>query len=305
MRTLSVVLILTGVLAVAGCESTPDPIAPSTNTAASLDASVNYDLAEFDVPAEMGAFTSAFGNNNAGTIVGNYGAPDGNAHGFIFRSGHFIDIVVPGAAGFDLGSVGDINDAGIAVGSFMDEDFVGHMYLRSPQGHFTFLPDPEPGASSSASGNNNKGTIVGNFVDVDGARHGFIWQGGQYTPFDAPGARSTRLNGVNDLDEIAGQYTDFSGIVHGFILHDGVMQTVAYPGAVSTRASSINNHGTITGFYNNADGVWHGFVYQDGEYTTIDFPGSFNTIALGVNDKGAFVGTYDDFSRGFVATPRR
>jgi probable HAF family extracellular repeat protein len=74
---------------------------------------------------------------------------------------------------------------------------------------------------------------------------------------------------------------------------------------VSSRASSINNRGHITGFYNNDDGVWHGFVYRDGEYTAVDFPGSIDTVAFGINDWGTFVGTYDEFSRGFVAVPRR
>jgi uncharacterized membrane protein len=293
-------------LGLAGCESDPGPVAPrATDQAAAIlgSAQATYEFRAFDVPAEMGAFTSAFGNNNAGTIVGNYGAPDETVHGFIFRSGKFIDVTVPGANSFDRGSLLDINDAGIAVGSYLDEFDVSRTFIRAANGTITVLPLREPDAlTTEGYGINNRGTIVGNFFDSDGVRHGFIWRMGAFTTFDPPGSISTRLNGVNNLDEVAGQYLDASRLVHGFILRGGEVEEVAYPGAVSTRASSINDRGEITGFYNNADGVWHGYLYSDGQFTSMDFPGSFNTIASGINDRGEFVGTYDDFSRGFVAT---
>lgn len=294
-------------LGLAGCESDPGPVAPrdTAQTRAIIgNAQATYEFHAFDVPAEMGTGTSAFGNNNAGTIVGNYGTPDGNIHGFIFRSGKFIDVTVPGANSFDRGSLLDINDAGLAVGSYLDEFDVSRTFIRAANGKITVLPLREPDAlTTEGYAINNRGTIVGNFFDADGVRHGFIYRVGEFTTFDPPGSISTRLNGINNLDEIAGQYLDASRVVHGFILRGGEFEEITYPGAVSTRASSINDRGEITGFYNNADGVWHGYLYSDGQFTSMDFPGSFNTIASGINDRGEFVGTYDDFTRGFVAVP--
>lgn len=297
------------ILGLVGCDSDPVAHLERVDRAPILDVDrtlATYDFRAFDVPAEMGSFTSALGNNNYGTIVGNYAAMDGNAHGFLFRNGRFIDVTVPGSAGFDRGSLGDVNELGIAVGSFTDESDVAHAFVRGPLGNITVLALRSPDAlTTEAYGINNFGTIVGNFFDAGGVRHGFIWRLGQYTTFDPPGAVSTRLNAVNDRGEIAGQYTDVESHVHGFILHNGNIRPVVYPGATSTRAASINNRGHITGFYNNEDGVWHGFIYRNGTYTSIDFPGSFNTVAFGINDGGVFVGTYDDFSFGYVATPRR
>ena len=295
------------VLGLAGCQSDPGPLGPHSSTPATGTSSLgqaNYEFRAFDVPAEMGAFTSAFGINNAGTIVGNYGALDETVHGFIYRSGKFIDVTVPGAASFDRGSLLDINDAGIAVGSFVDEFDVSRTYVRAANGKITVLPLREPDAlTTEGYAINNRGTIVGNFFDADGVRHGFIWNAGEFTTFDPDGSISTRLNAVNNLGEIAGQYLDASRLVHGFILRGDEYEEIVYPGAVSTRASSINDRGEITGFYNNADGVWHGYLYSGGQFTSMDFPGSFNTIASGINDRGEFVGTYDDFSRGYVAVP--
>ena len=65
------------------------------------------------------------------------------------------------------------------------------------------------------------------------------------------------------------------------------------------------NHGTITGYYRDVDGILHAFVYADAAFTTLDFPGASDTTAFGINDKGEVVGTYNEFSRGFVAIPRK
>ncbi|HXV12692.1 MAG TPA: hypothetical protein VEC56_00670, partial [Candidatus Krumholzibacteria bacterium] len=277
------------VIALAGCESDSGLLAPrgsERETSASINSISElgqgaYEFRALDVPADMGSYTSAFGNNNLGTIVGNFAAPDGSAHGFVHRLGRFIDVTVPGAGPSDRGSLADINDLGIAVGSFYDEDDIGHTYVRGPLGNIIVLPDREPDVRSCEGyGINNRGTIVGNFVDAAGVRHGYIWRLGQYATFDAPGARSTRLNAVNDRGEIAGQYTDMSSRVRGFVLRDGMVQPVEFPDAVSTRATGINNRGQITGFYNNDDGVWHGFVCSDGQYAAIDFPGSIDTAAF-------------------------
>ena len=58
-----------------------------------------YEFHAFDVPAELGSFTSAFGINNRGVIVGNFlAAADNTGHGFYFERGHFTDVIVPGSS---------------------------------------------------------------------------------------------------------------------------------------------------------------------------------------------------------------
>jgi probable HAF family extracellular repeat protein len=294
-------------LAIAGCGSDSDSLAPrmSNSSDAQLQSLRAYDLQPFDVPSAWGDGTTAFGINNAGAIVGNFVAPDGSVHGFLFNRGVFTDVTVPGAGPSDRGSLGEINDLGVAVGFYTDAGDIGHMYVRSREGHITPVPDAASDAlSTDGTGINNLGTIVGTYVDAAGQTHGFVRRSGTYQTFDHPGALRTRLNGLNDLGQIAGQWTDAQRHVHGFILENGHTQPVDVPSAMNTRATSINNLGIVTGFYDVGDGVFHGFVYADGEYTTIDFPDAISTAAFGINSKSVFVGTYDDFSRGFVATPR-
>ena len=64
------------------------------------------------------SFTVAFGINNRGEIVGNYGFADGTGHGFLLDKGNFTTIDFPGApATAPKGALG-INDGGQIVGFY-------------------------------------------------------------------------------------------------------------------------------------------------------------------------------------------
>jgi probable HAF family extracellular repeat protein len=262
-----------------------------------------YTFHPFDVPAEAGGFTSAFGINNKGIIVGNFFSVEGFVDGFVFEKNTFTYVTVPGA-GFFRGYLNAVNDKGDAVGGFEDPDTgIFHSFLRTRKGKISILPDPEPDAlSTEALGINNRGAIVGFFVDADGVRHGFILQKGLYTIYDYPDALRTLLTGINDHAQIVG--IAFDGIQRrGFLLDGGDTVLIEVPAAVNTRTSAINNLGQVVGWFDDADGVAHGFLLDDEGYTTLDFPGAADTVLTGINDQGVIVGTYDDFSRGLVATP--
>src|SRR5258706_8486921 len=113
------------VLALAGCSSERDALAPRLDAVVvAAKSSVAYEVLPFDVPASMGDFTSVFGVNNEGTLTGNFAAPDGSAHGFVFRDGVFIDVVVPGSGPSDHGSLADINERGTAVQGYSEAGMI-------------------------------------------------------------------------------------------------------------------------------------------------------------------------------------
>jgi probable HAF family extracellular repeat protein len=72
--------------------------------------------------------------------------------------------------------------------------------------------------STEASGINDAGAVVGEYTDSSGIDHGFLWQGGSFTPIDVPGAVDTVAFGVNDAGAVVGRYTHSSGTVHSFII---------------------------------------------------------------------------------------
>jgi len=279
-------------------------------TISSLNKSQNgYKFQAFDVPAEWGDNTSAFGNNNSGTIVGNYVTRNGEVHGFIFDNEQFTDVFLPEADKDSRGGLYDINDESISIGSFnypkkVDHDQVGHSFKRSADGIITVLPDAAPGALlTETNGINNSGTIVGFYHDANSARHGFILNNGVYTSYDKPGAVRTLLTGINNQGKIVGFYRDIHLVAHGFTLFDGITEDVDFPGSTGTKLHGINKTGQIVGEYLDDSGVTHGFLFENGKYKKLDFPGSFDTALLGINDDGIIVGSYNGFSRGLIAVP--
>jgi probable HAF family extracellular repeat protein len=180
----------------------------STGRHGFLDAGGNF--TQIDVPGAT--FTSAFGVNGTGQIVGAVAG-----HGFLDTGGSFTQIDVPGASGTNAFG---INGAGQIVGLF-DNSTGQHGFLDTGG---TFTQIDVPGASQTyAFGINDAGQIVGTFVDTTG-RHGFLDTGGNFTQLDVPSAISTIANGINDAGRIVGD-TDVGASATGdphFITYDGV-----------------------------------------------------------------------------------
>ena len=175
-----------------------------------------------------------------------------------------------------------------------------------------------PGAvSTSASGINAEGDVVGGYTDKAGTTHGFLLRGGRWTSIDYPGAISTGLRGINRQGDMVGTHVDTPGLpgggVHGFLLQNGDFTDVNYPGHMNTIPVRITEDGQIVGCYHDTDtmGTMHGFVFNNGEYTALD--GSYQNIDVpasmnnGVtSDAGALAGLYTDMmtgtTHGYVVT---
>src|SRR5438046_2675781 len=80
---------------------------------ASTSWATTYTFTQIDIPGA--AFTSAFGINDAGQIVGSFLDATGE-HAFLDTAGTFLQINFPGVL-FSTGAFG-INDAGQIVGRF-------------------------------------------------------------------------------------------------------------------------------------------------------------------------------------------
>jgi probable HAF family extracellular repeat protein len=165
---------------------------------------------------------------------------------------------------------------------------------------FVTLQDTGAGAATTeATGINNAGQIVGNYIDSN-TTHGFSYSGGSYTTIDVPSSAATTASGVSNGGQVTGSYTDGGGGSHGF---GGSPPLFDDPGGIgSTTASGINTTGTIVGsFYDGTN--THGYSRSSGAiFTTLDAPGAVNTTAYGINDGGTIVGSFFDgtTTHGFV-----
>jgi uncharacterized membrane protein len=146
---------------------------------------------------------------------------------------------------------------------------------------------------------NNRGQIVGTYVDAQGLTrggftHGFlIDDDGVFTTIDVPGPSETEILGINDRGQMVGTFADASGIARGFLLDDGVFTTIDAPDAAAeTALFDINNRGQMVGAYQDTEGTPHGVLVDKGIFTTIDPPGAFQATAIDINDRGQIVGFF-------------
>jgi hypothetical protein len=203
-----------------------------------------------------------------------------------------------------------INDHGVIVGNALMAIEPGRwrVFLRYPNGSFTFLDDLESlgtdeteGGSTltvSSAGINNRGQVVGQHFGHDFRFHGFLRHpGGALTVIDFPGAPHTTAKAINDRGQIVGEYlfdiVSDDREIHGFLRErDGTFIEIDFPGARWTVPQGINNAGVIVGWFQIfSDEI--GFERQgsfvrfpDGRYVEVDA-----LFLWDINDRGDIVGT--------------
>jgi uncharacterized membrane protein len=306
-------------------------------------------IIEFNAPGAgstpgLGLGTQGEDINPAGAIAGLYADANNVMHGFLRTpEGRLITFDAPGAGTVPnlyfkstpagtLGGQGtyamSINPEGAIAGSYIDENNLGHGFVRAPDGTFTTFDDPEAGTTDHqgtfAWNINRAGVIAGNYWDPSHVRHGFVrTPDGKFTNFDPLGSVSTFVclaSCINPAGEVTGYYSDAEGVAHGFVrAPHGRITEFDVPGAGTeagqgTFAGSINGEGAVTGGYVTEDNVSHGYVRSpDGRITTFDVPGAGTNGSQGqgtypeaINDAGAVTGQYidsNDVQHGFVRAP--
>jgi hypothetical protein len=160
-----------------------------------------------------------------------------NEHGFVVQintqnpaQSKFIEVPPTTFKNGVADQVSGITDRNEICGSWTDSNKVTHGFFGILGQRLTSFDVKIKGltvTSTSPLGCNNRGEIVGTFTDSKGNVqnvHGFIFSGGRFVQFDAPGSSQTSafgvmgttINGVNDLGDIVGFYSDGTK-VHGFV----------------------------------------------------------------------------------------
>ncbi len=165
-----------------------------------------------------------------------------------------------------------------------------------------------------ALGINERGTIVGTYMNEDFTWHGFTYDHGEYTTFDAPAGvhfgEDTWIWDIGANGVMAGSYVAADGRSHGFVLQGGRFTDIMVAGSSLTEGYAINVRGEVAGHFTYADdpdGQMLGFVYANGKTTAVlDYPGEndWMSCAMGIGVDGAAVGhvggTFPDGIYGWV-----
>ena len=149
---------------------------------------------------------------------------------------------------------------------------------------------------------NERGDIVGEFIDSNGVVRGFVrFSDGSFSapivdPNDTVGFTEGR--GINNSGTVDGDYVGADGFVHSFLLSGGTFTEYDVPGTVQTNLLSINDNGDLTGAFDpDGSGIFQAFIDHGGTITSYSVPGAAGTLAYEMNNnKKLTVGYYIDAS---------
>jgi uncharacterized membrane protein len=146
---------------------------------------------------------------------------------------------------------------------------------------------------------NERGDIVGEFIDSNGVTRGFVrFSNGSFSdpivdPNDTVGFTEGR--GINNSRTVVGDYAISDGTIHSFFLSGDTFTEYDVPGALQTNLLGINEPGDVTGGFDDGTGVFQGFIDRGGTITSFSVPGAASTFAYEINNnKKLVVGYYID-----------
>src|SRR4030095_16336713 len=131
---------------------------------------------------------------------------------------------------------------------------------------------------------NERGDVVGEFVDSNAVTRGFIrFSDGSFSapmvdPNDTVGFTEGR--GINNARTVAGDYVISDGTLHSFFLSGGTFTEYDVPNTVQTNLLSINDVTDFTGGFDpDGSGIFQGFISVDGNLTSFTVPGAAGALA--------------------------
>ena len=228
------------------------------------------------------ASTYAYAINNAGQVVGEFGA--GSA--FSWTGGVLTDLGVAGAS-----SARAVSSNGLVAGyTFSGES--GRAFLRN--GSATGFPGTLGGANSFGLGINASGQMVGQANNAAGQYRGFIYSAGEMRDIGTLGGDFALAAGINNAGQVVGESSiDNEPIptVNAFIHENGAMRSLGTLGGRQSSAAAINESGQVTGYAYTEGSVEHAFLYLDGMMIDLGTLGGGRSYGYGINALGQVVGS--------------
>ena len=159
---------------------------------------------------------------------------------------------------------------------------------------------PGTGNSTLPQKINERGDVVGEFIDPSGVTRGFVrFSDGSYSdpivdPNDTVGFTEGR--GINNAGTVNGDYAISDGTLHSFFLSDGTFTEFDVPNTIQTNFLGLNDAGDFTGGFDpDGSGVFQGFVGHGETITSFSVPEAISTFAYEIsNSKQLTVGYFID-----------
>ena len=249
--------------------------------------------------------TDTYAINIGGMIAGDYVDSAGVQHPMILAGTKLTTANHKGCSGTPGTNPAfyGLNSSGVAAGyctSSTTGNTIAFTYNSKTKKFTNILI--KGGTSIEASGINDKGAVVGTYVDSAGKAHGFLKVGAKVTNLDPPGAASgTPVGPANGFINNKGVITIFAsnsaGSLISFTTADSGKTYKPFhgkgEGPTGTAIHNLNNKGDIVATVFDTAGNRHGILLHAGKQYVFDDPSGVNaTRADGLNDKLAIVGRY-------------
>jgi hypothetical protein len=160
---------------------------------------------------------------------------------------------------------------------------------------------PGTGNSTLPQKINERGDIVGIYVDSLGVQRGFVrFSDGTFSapivePNDTVGF--THARGITNSRTVCGEYIGSDGNDHSYFLSGGTFTEYNVPGALGTDVLGINDAAAFAGGFDPGSGIFQAFISLGGAITSFSVPGAALTLAFDINNsKQLVVGYYLDSS---------
>lgn len=212
----------------------------------------------------------------------------------------------------------DINDLGQVVGysnpgkrkSKYDPADPDHAFLWQ-NGNMTQLQTPNGSSSSSATGINNSGLVVGSSYDnnatisrgvVREQQRAALWNKGTATNLAAPNGNSSlyyTAASINSKQQVVGSTLGSSSpesaspLYHAILWQNAQTSDLGTLGGTYSAANSINNAGQVVGYATTSNNVYRAFLWQQNrmiDLGTLDGKPNSTSSAYRINNYGLIVG---------------
>lgn len=241
--------------------------------------------------SQEGVWSSATDLNDAGTVTGIIGTPEGEQRAVVWQDGQTTDL---GDLGVGFVYAASINNRGQVVGSASQPDGPDRAFLWQA-GVLTPLPLPAGTTGSVAWTVNERGDVLGE-VSGDAAPPGgraVVWDRGTTLRYlGDPGVLPNDLNG-RGLVVGAAESTTAGVLVPAMVDRNGTTH-LRSPQGTAGEARAVNDLGTAVGYVRSEAG-WQAMAWVFGVPVTLGAPpgGADLTAswALDVNRRGLVAGS--------------
>jgi probable HAF family extracellular repeat protein len=228
--------------------------------------------------------------NNLGQVVGAARTSDGFAdHAVVWNGAAITDL---GAAGVGSSEALDINEAGQVVG--IQGTASGWSAASWFHNNATYLEN-QPGGTSSASGINDEGQIVGeSAANVNSLSHASVWNKETLSTLGTVGGSGIGIAlKINNAGDIVGYSANANGEERPTLWKNRLPVDLGTLGGPNGAARAINHQGQIVGTSSTPYGAGlttHAAFWHRGSITDLGTLGGSYSAAHAINNAGQIVG---------------